>query len=77
VAALVFLMQMVYIFWLIAPDFYTSGFEASKLLPYIGALLVVGGLWLAVFAGVLKQRPLLPLNDMRNDPRARKGHAHA
>lgn len=77
VAALVFVMQMVYIFWLIAPDFYTSGFDASTLLPYIGALLVVGGLWLAVFAQVLKQRPLLPLNDMRNDPRARKGHAHA
>jgi peptidoglycan/LPS O-acetylase OafA/YrhL len=75
VAILVLVMRMVEIFWLIAPDFYTSGFTFDPM--YIGAHLLLGGIWLTSFVWMLKRRPLLPANELRKDPRVQEGHAHA
>jgi hypothetical protein len=75
VALLVIIMRMVDIFWWIAPDFSDTGLYFNPL--YIANHIALGGIWLAAFAWILKRRPLLPLNDMRNDPRVQKGHAHA
>ncbi len=77
VAAWIILMRMMDIFWLIAPDYYTSGLSFAALLSYVAGIVTIGGLWLLAFAWILRQRPLLPLNDMRNDPRVRRKHAHA
>jgi hypothetical protein len=75
VAVLIVIMRMVDIFWWIAPDFSDTGLYFNPL--YITNHIALGGIWLAAFAWILKRRPLLPLNDMRNDPRVQKGHAHA
>jgi hypothetical protein len=77
VAALILVMRMVDVFWLIAPDFYTEGFSIGALLTYVVAVVGLGGIWLSGFVWLIKQRPLVPQNDLRNDPRAQKGHAHA
>jgi hypothetical protein len=75
VALLVLVMRTVEIFWLIAPDFYTSGFTFDPM--YIGTHLLLGGIWLTAFVWMLKRRPLLPANELRKDPRVQEGHAHA
>jgi hypothetical protein len=75
VAVLILVMRMVEIFWLIAPDFYTSGLTFDPM--YIGAHLLLGGIWLTSFVWMLKRRPLLPTNELRKDPRVQEGHAHA
>jgi hypothetical protein len=75
VAILILVMRSVEIFWLIAPDFYTSGFTFDPM--YIGVHLLLGGIWLTSFVWMLKRRPLLPSNELRKDPRVQGGHAHA
>lgn len=59
IAALVFAMQMVHAYWLQAPPFQPAGPEFHW--PYAATLLGVGGLWLAAFAWLIQQRPLLPV----------------
>lgn len=61
VAGLVVLMRLVDIFWLIAPVFSQSQVRLHwmDILAPIG----IGGLWLAVFLGQLRKRPLLPVGD--------------
>jgi hypothetical protein len=74
VAVLLIVMRMVDIFWLIAPDFQ----EALSFNPlYVALQVALGGIWITVFTWILKRRPLVPLNELRKDPRVQKGHAHA
>lgn len=63
VAGLVVLMRLVDVFWLIAPVFSQSEVRLHwmDILTPIG----IGGLWLSVFLGQLRKRPLLPVGDPR------------
>jgi hypothetical protein len=51
-------MRLVDLFWIIVPEFGT-GFNWLYLVMPLG----MGGLWLALFLGILKRRPILPVND--------------
>lgn len=53
-------MRIVDIYWFERPEF-TSG--AMPTLMDVGAIVALGGIWLAVFARNLKAQPLLPLGD--------------
>jgi hypothetical protein len=70
IAAFVFVMQLLAIFWLIMPAFYPQGFHLHwlDLVTPVG----IGGLWLAFFVWQLKKKPLLPLHD----PRFQEAPAH-
>jgi hypothetical protein len=70
-AALVFMCQMVNIFWLVEPSFYPSGIHVHWM--DFAALLGMGGLWVAWFAAGLKRAGLLT----RNDPRISYSFAYA
>jgi hypothetical protein len=61
IAGLIFLMRIVDVFWLVAPEFNRAHFRLSWM--DIIAPLAFGGLWLAFFAWLLRLRPLLPFND--------------
>jgi hypothetical protein len=63
IAALLFVMQLVALFWLIMPAFYPQGFHLHwlDLVTPVG----IGGLWLAFFVWQLKKKSLLPLHDSR------------
>jgi hypothetical protein len=63
IACFLIFIQAVFVFWSVTPSFYPDGFHLSLLDPL--ALVGVGGLWLAMWARNLKQRPLLPVNDHR------------
>jgi hypothetical protein len=63
VASGVIFMHWVDLFWMIAPSFYPAAFHLHWL--DIAALVGIGGIWLAVFLGYLKDRSLLPLHDPR------------
>jgi len=65
IAALLFVMQMVNAFWLIAPTFYPKGIHITWL--DLAAPTGVGGIWVAAFLSRLKRGPLVPLNDPRFD----------
>ena len=61
VAALMLLVRLVDLFWLIAPEFHTSGISVSwldVLLP-----LSMGAFWLGCFVHQLRGRALLPIHD--------------
>jgi len=63
VAALLFVLTLVDIYWIVVPSYEVSAprVHALDLLAIIG----VGGVWLSVFLWQLKKRPLLPLHDPR------------
>jgi hypothetical protein len=62
VAIFIIFMRLVDLYWLIAPEFYQPGaFPVS--LANIGVPLFLAGIWLFLFAGQLRSRALLPLND--------------
>ena len=63
VACWMIAMRILDIFWLTQPEFLSSPFEFRALLWDLAAVLGLGGLWLWLFAGQLKRRPLLPLGD--------------
>lgn len=63
VASWMIAMRILDIFWLTQPEFLSSPFEFRALLWDLAAVLGLGGLWLWLFAGQLKRRPLLPLGD--------------
>jgi hypothetical protein len=63
VAALVFMAQLLGVYWLIAPTFSPGGLRLHWL--DLSAVAGVGGLWAVRFLAELKAQPLLP----RNDPR--------
>lgn len=75
VALWILVMRMIDIYWIIAPDFYHGTFGINPL--YIATHLALGGIWLTAFVFLIKRRPVLPMNDLRNDPRTFGGHAHA
>jgi hypothetical protein len=69
VAAGVFAMRLVDLFWIVAPDLaghHGAGHGEAHFslhLLDIAAPVAVGGLWLAVFARELRRRPLVPPTD--------------
>ena len=60
-AAAVIVMRLVDLFWLIAPGFRPESIGVHWM--DLAAPVGLGGIWLAFFAGQLKQRPLLPIGD--------------
>jgi len=62
VAAVLFLLRLVDLYWLVAPDFHHDGrFHVSWM--DVAAPIGVGGLWLYWFARELQTRPLLPRHE--------------
>ena len=76
IAGLIFLMRIVDVFWLVAPEFNRAHFKFSWM--DIVAPVAFGGLWLAFFSWQLSLRPLLPFNDPEFEEAIehgrRKGH---
>ena len=60
IAVWLIFMRLVDLFWMTRPEFTPNAWPN---LWDLAALLALGGLWLFVFAGQLKQLPLLPLGD--------------
>ena len=60
IAVWLLLMRLLDLFWVTRPDF--TGHAVPTVWDF-AAPLALGGLWLFVFAGQLKQMPLLPLGD--------------
>lgn len=68
VAVLMIFMRLVDLFWQVEPGFAEAPAGYPGSLPafywmYVAAPLALGGIWLWLFLGELKKRPLLPLND--------------
>ena len=63
IAAWLMLMQMVWLFWAIAPSFHQSGLHVHWL--DLAAPLGIGGIFIWAFLWQLKQRPLLLMGDPR------------
>ncbi len=61
VAAFLLLMQWLNDIWLVIPAFPKAGWLWPIFL--VGATAGIGGLWIALFAWLMAQRPLLPRND--------------
>ena len=63
VAIGILFMHWVDLFWMVTPAFYPSRFHFHwmDIITPIG----VGGIWIGVFLGQLKERSLLPLHDPR------------
>jgi hypothetical protein len=61
IAAIVLLARLVDLAWLVQPELRSSGFPIHWLDVALAAGL--GGVWLGVFAGQLKTRPLLPVGE--------------
>ncbi|HKH49391.1 MAG TPA: hypothetical protein VKM72_32380 [Thermoanaerobaculia bacterium] len=62
VAGLMLVMRVVDLFWQVEPGFEGRHVPALYWM-YAAAPLAIGGLWLWLFLGELKKRPLLPVND--------------
>src|SRR5712691_4469437 len=60
-ALLILAMRALDVIWLIEPTFNRERFHLSWM--DVVAPIAIGGLWLAVFAWQLQQRPLMPIND--------------
>jgi hypothetical protein len=66
VAALMLVMQLVDLFWLIAPDLVGHGHESVPLRAHwmdLAAALGLGGLWLHLFARQAQAAPVLPVGE--------------
>jgi len=63
VAAWILVARIIDMFWIVEPTFRTHGFAVYW--TDFAAFFGVGGLWLYVFLGQLRRRPLLPLRDPR------------
>jgi hypothetical protein len=61
IAAGILFMHLVEVFWIVMPAFYRQGPSLHWL--DVGAVLGVGGMWMAVFVWQLKGRAFLPLHD--------------
>lgn len=76
IAILIFVMRMIDVYWLVAPEFSRAHFKFSWM--DIAAPIALGGLWLAFFIWQLSLRPLLPFNDPNFEEAIehgrRKGH---
>jgi hypothetical protein len=61
IAALIFVMRIVDVFWVVTPAFYGQRFSVHWLDLF--ALVGLGGIWLAVYVTALGSAPLVPLSD--------------
>ena len=59
--------RLVDVFWVVNPGFSPEipGIDPKDVLIHIVVFVGMGGLWLSIFLGKLKERPLLSLNDPR------------
>jgi hypothetical protein len=75
IALLLVCMQLVNVFWMVAPPFHPDGpaVDALDVLAVIG----LGGLWLAIFTWQLGARAILPRNDPRLQPALEAVHEPA
>ena len=65
VAGLVFLVRLLDLYWLVAPDLQGHG-ESHGIAVHgldLATPVALGGIWLAFFAHELKRRPLLPIGE--------------
>jgi hypothetical protein len=79
VAGGILVMRVVDLFWLIEPTFHekTYGIPWGALWMYLALPVAMGGLWMWMFLGQLKSRPLLPLADpLLKDVLAEEAHHH-
>jgi len=74
VAVLILVMRLFDLFWTITPAFTHEHFHVSWM--DIVAPIGIGGLWLAMFARALAQRPLIPINDPQYESVLAQKHAH-
>ncbi len=65
IAALIFGVHIVEVFWVIKPSFFPDGVTIHWL--DFAAVLGLGGVWLALFARNLNRHALLPQNDPRTE----------
>jgi hypothetical protein len=63
VAAWILLARLLDVFWVVEPTFRNKGFALYW--TDFAAFFGVGGIWLFVYLGQLRRRPLLPLRDPR------------
>ena len=63
IAALIFSMHIVEVFWIIKPSFFPDGLQIHVLDAL--AVIGIGGFWFATFIWNLRRHPLLPQNDPR------------
>jgi hypothetical protein len=63
VCVLMIVIRIVDVYWVVEPAFYQQQLKISWL-DFVTPF-AVGGLWLALFCGQLKSRPLVPLKDPR------------
>jgi hypothetical protein len=61
VSVLILAMRLVDLYWLVMPDYRSTGFGVNW--TDIAAPIALGGLWLWAFTGQLNKRPLLPIGD--------------
>ena len=61
VALLLLVLRLVDLYWLVLPAFYPDGFRLHWL--HVTTPLAIGGVWVSLFIGELKGRPLLSLQD--------------
>jgi hypothetical protein len=61
VAWFIVAMRLVDIIWLVAPNFHHGGFPVS--LANVAIPIGLAGIWLYLFTGQLRRRPLVPIND--------------
>jgi hypothetical protein len=60
IASLIFVLRLVDLFWLVAPEFYH---QIGPRWMDLAAVVGLGGLWLWAFAQQLQKSPLLPVGD--------------
>lgn len=63
VTPLIFIMQLLNLYWLVMPAFYPGGWQIHWL--HLVVPLALGGVWLAAALRYLRQTPLLPQQDPR------------
>jgi hypothetical protein len=69
-------MRVVELFWQVEPAFPAAARHAAFDWEYLAAPLLIGGLWLILFARNLKSRPLLPIQDPYLPEAIAHGHHH-
>lgn len=76
VAVLILIMRVIDLIWMIAPNETFSGahFHISPL--DLAAVLGIGGIWVAMFAGELQKRPLMAFNDPQMESVIEQAHEH-
>lgn len=76
VAVLILIMRVIDLIWMIAPNKNFSGahFHISPL--DVAAVLGIGGIWIAMFAGQLMRRPLMAFNDPQMESVIEQAHEH-